>query len=143
MVEPEYKSIEQRLLVDSGLSEFAEYFGKGAYGIFVSCFRIPTTIRKLKNKQTFVQRKNKIFGEDSPPTYGSVMGCILGAFGVMGSGGVIVNEAVSNKNYAPLIVLGAINLVNGVFELGRLSKSKKENLELKTEKMARAEEATM
>lgn len=127
-----YKSIEQRVFVDSGMSDFVKYAGKTLYGFVIgSMLRIPTTIRKGKNEQVFTQIEDI---NDLPNKYcGAFSGIIMGLI----ADALIFTYSVEQtfeQNYIPLAILGSTNLASGFYEFKRLEKSKQENLELKAQK---------
>ena len=120
-----YKSVEQRNFESEALKEFLDTSIKFCYGMIASAFRIPTTIRKLKNIQTIGDYESSF--EDG--SYGLTMGCLSGLSADIFLATYITKEAAKG-NYTPLAIWGATNVASGLFELGRLSKSREEYAEL-------------
>ncbi len=138
----EYKSAEERILEFSGeglapIKEFGKYFGKTFYGTFVSLLRIPTTIRKANNNQTWMDKdvKNRsIESSDYPKAEG--FGVLFGIGGALSLDGYLIYKMISeisHGDYMPSIIGGAIfltsNLISGIYELGRLERSRREYAE--------------
>lgn len=134
-----YKSIEQRLFVDSGINDFLAYTGKSSYGVVASMFRLPTAIRKIINRQTFIERE-KIRSEEpnNAKSQGVIAGGIIATLGSCVYMSWSLYEATKN-NYLPLLILGATNALSMTYEIGRLSRSKQERLEIEAEEEARGQ----
>ena len=124
----EYKTIEERLFVDTGIKDCAIGVGKGFYGSVATIFRAPTTLRKCINKQTYIDRKKLDSGaEFNGSVVGTVGGIIADIYLVVGT----ISQTINEQNYIPLAIIGATTLASGVFEWGRFKTSKQERLELK------------
>ena len=111
----EYKSVEEIILnteISKTVGNFIKYGGKGFYGIVASIFRIPTPIRKHKNKQTLLD-KTEVNEEEI------VTGAVIGAFADIGIIGYSIHQAFE-QNYIPLTILGVTNLASGLYELDKL-----------------------
>lgn len=130
-----YKSTEERIFVDSGIRNYLAYGGKALYATAISLFRIPTLARKCYNHQTWCHKDKEI--NTKKPTKQSILFGVLtgGAFGFMGDIGYFAYsiDQCGKGDYLPLAFLGATNLASGIFELGRLSRSKQERLEVKAQ----------
>ena len=129
----EYKSTEQRILDNLGHIGNGVYeFGRASYGAVAGMFRFPTSVRKMVNDQTLMET---VWRRDE--RFSTAIGGVLGLLsGIISAGGIItylLNEAVDKRNYIPIGVLVATNVASGLFELGRLPKSRQENLELKAQ----------
>ncbi|MEK6935301.1 MAG: hypothetical protein AABW67_00780 [Nanoarchaeota archaeon] len=128
-----YKSIEERIFIDTHIYKIAkdilDYGIKSFYGAFASTFRIPTLIRKLNNHQTFTKREEKNLNDSISKSAGVALGGFAGA--AIGLDCLILSgyQAYSQENYIPLAIFGATNILSGLYELGRLSKSKQELLD--------------
>jgi hypothetical protein len=130
----EYESFEQKVAdafaPDKKLGIFTRETIYSAYGTIASMFKMPTTIRKILNGQTRVQRGDyKDFSKKLGLIAGGLVGCA--------TDGVFVSYAISeasNKNYVPLAALGLSNFGFLCGELGRLKESKQEHSELKNKK---------
>ncbi len=127
----EYKSIEKRIFVDSGIKDFLVYGGKGLYYTVATIFRIPTGIRKIINNQTIIKMED-LNNFKTARSKGLNMGVV---FGIVGNAAYLLRslDEASKNNYIPLAVFGATNLASGLYELGRLKQSKQENLEMKAQ----------
>lgn len=135
-----YKSFEQKYLVDSGIKDFTGKFlewGASTFeGAVVSLYRIPTAIRKNYNKQLlrdrFFLEKNQSVSKSLGRQVGSVVGSLLG-----GATDIILLAytalCAEEGHYLPLYFLAGTNVISGAFELGRWSRSKQENLEMKAQ----------
>ena len=125
----EYRSVEQKIFSDSGIGKGLSYFGRTLYGTLVTPFRIPTFARKYLNKQLLCNKES--VSESNANIEGGIAGLLVGLF----AEGVFINETVKSAidgNYTALISLGIplviTNSLSLCYELGRLSKSKEENL---------------
>ena len=128
-----FRSIEQKMFVDSGIRDFLIYSGKGLYGTVASMFRVPTAIRKIANYQTFVSREEiKLFDDPNRKDGATTIGGLVGSFVNAGVIYYSINEATKG-NYLPLEILGLSNALFGTFELGRWKTSKKEYSEIKAQ----------
>ncbi len=133
----EYKSVEQRIferfsdtteLVKEVVEGFSYTFPRSLYGTFVTPLRIPTFIRKLRNKQIlFLSRRSREI-LDNLDDGGSLFGLIFGSVGAVGTYALIISKAVESGNYAPLIIAGVTNLASGMYELGRLSNRRTQSI---------------
>jgi len=148
-----YKSIEERIwenILDSPqkrfLTNLVGYGIKGFYGTVISMFRIPTLVRKILNGQALANRivdeglRQEIDYEGPIKVIGSSFGSFMVGIPVDGMLGDYVYKAAKNNNYAPLIALGATNLVSLTYELARLPRSIKE-YRLKEQKTQSTQEA--
>jgi len=123
----EYKSVEQRLWDWSELVRYDTQFGTRVfYGVIAGALRTPTTLRKMANGQG-------IYHEGFEDSIGKIIGVTIGAIGVLGGLVYSMAEAI-NGNYIPLEVISATTVASGLFELGRLPRSRQENLEMKAQK---------
>jgi hypothetical protein len=128
----EYKSVEQRV-ADSYVGKFCSEglmacrgLLSGLYGGSVSGLRIPTVIRKIANKQTRFERIDKMSENECK---GFAFGGALGLAGFLTGAGYAIDEALKG-NYLPAAVIGTTNLLSGIYELGRFSKSREEYKEV-------------
>ncbi len=122
-----YRSVERRIW-DGGARDFCGYGAKALYGMVVNMFRFPTFFRKALNEQLLLQRV-------SPSETGELGagGILIGSVAGLGLDSTLLLYAlksVADHNYTPLAIWGGTNLVSGIFELGRLSQSRREHSEL-------------
>ena len=133
-----YKSVEEMLFVDTGIKDFLVYGGKALYGSVVSMFRIPTTIRKGYNHQTWPKKnfdkikKEKNYKDNSIIEIGIGIGVVVGYIVNISYLTYSIDE-LSKGNNIPLAVFGTTNLISGIFELGRLSRTRLKRLEVKAQ----------
>jgi hypothetical protein len=121
----EYQSIEMKI-ADS-LKPAGNFFHDAIqcfYGAIASPFRIPTFIRKLTNEQIPYWKTKSV---NLVQTGGSAVGCFVDILGFSS-----VYLETKEGNYIPLAVLVGTNLLSGIYELGRLSKSQEEYKALKS-----------
>ena len=117
----QYKSIEEKIFVDSGVKGFLESSIQSFYGTAATLFRLPTTIRKLVNKQTLAQKgKFELFEDIDRENIGMHIG---GSLGFLLPSLYIACQAGIEGDYIPSVILGATNLLSGAYELGRLKQS--------------------
>jgi len=130
-----YKSAEEK--IGRKVKEISKYpldFIKSGiptlYRIVAAPFRIPTSIRKIANSQSNIQRilnGEKEYTEYSTGDLGQF------TFGIAGIatdfiGGInLIKYCMESQDYAPLAILGLTNLASGIYELGRLKQSKQEH----------------
>lgn len=124
---PEYESVEQKLVrnikpIGRGICNF----GEGIYGGIAGYFRLPTSIRKLYNKQNSVSRRISNKQGNNVNAIGTGLG--------INCPWVIPIFASSEFNENALYIFLATNLASGIYELGRLSRSKLEHKILKESK---------
>ena len=81
--------------------------------------------RKSNNKQTYLERKIRA-GEGVGCFVGSIAGIVLDAIYMTKSA-----ESIQNGDYLPLAIWIGTNVISGIYELGRLSKSREEYKALK------------
>ena len=130
---PEYKSVEQKIeeniLKPLGIGLYN--LGRGFYSGAVSYFRFPTSIRKMMNDQSFI---NKMKEEGSFFNFfNHAMGGGIGFITPLFAGSPLLeNGLFSLEDY--FYTLLATNVVSGIYELGRLSRSRLEHKALKESK---------
>lgn len=144
----EYKSIEQRIYdflkpvkkhlgsVGGYTKDFLEYAAIPLYGMVASMFRLPTAIRKFNNRQAWIFKAEEIVEESGKPEMWCAVASLFGiAAGLVADFSLFcrMGSMAHEKNYIPLILLGATNLASGIFELVRLPRSKQERLEIKAQ----------
>ncbi|MEK6926290.1 MAG: hypothetical protein AABW50_03355 [Nanoarchaeota archaeon] len=131
MRDQEYKSVERKIAdhLETGgeeLKNFGSNYVRVLYGTIASTFRIPTLVRKLIMMQT--PSSDVGFSHDST-FWGQVVGVIVG----LGADYKIITDiadSTKDENYIPLAVLTGTNILSGMYELRRLSKSKEKNTSL-------------
>ncbi len=144
----EYRSVEQRIWdtlkikadnlrdhLEQPIAAFARGFIKSSYGTAAIPFRIPTFIRKFRNRQAYAQREYYLptdLGHDEK----WVVGTILGFFFGVCLDTYLLHKAYNEGNQTPATVLAATlaltNIASGIYEASR-APSRKENLENKTQ----------
>ena len=123
----EYRTIEERIFIASGVKNFLVGVVPTYYETVADLFRIPTLSRKLINKQGGF---SCFKGASGIVDRGILIGIVLGVGTNVALLAYSALEVAAEGNYTPLAALGITNLASGIFELGRLSKSKEERLEL-------------
>jgi len=120
----DYQSVEEQIWEKTGKAkEFLREGAIGFYGAIAGSLRIPTSIRKFRNKQTVAQRRWGEYREISQKGIGVMIGMSIGAMTDV----CLFEEAIhsaTHKNYFPLFALAATNLTSLGFELGLLSGKK-------------------
>ncbi|MFA5174157.1 MAG: hypothetical protein WC438_03170 [Candidatus Pacearchaeota archaeon] len=96
-----------------GLGSFFKYL----YGSVSGMFKMPTSIRRIVNKQT-------ILNDSDSNEIDSMLGSDLGIMIDIGFLAYSAYQVGAHSNYLPLEILGATNALSLVYELGRFSKSK-------------------
>lgn len=141
-VERPYMSVEQRVydFCEPGIKlvkELGVCTLKGFYEGATSPFRIPTAIRKVCNGQSESYNLGKL-GLEGPTPKGSFLKS-AGALGGIILGGSLTCTYLAfhqplKQESTSLMIAAATNAASLGFELGRLPKSIKENLEYKAKK---------
>lgn len=126
----EYRSVEQRIFDEVTKDEDTKNTIRASYGTFASLFRLPTLFRKLSNHQIFALNLPR---SSRSRERGTTMfaGGILGFWGGVMYVSTAIIEA-NQKNYLPLIAVGATNLMSACYEVSRLF-GKKQGLEARVE----------
>ena len=137
---PEYKSVEQRLESNilQPIAKEIYYFGREFYGSLASCFRIPTFIRKSENSQSPVFKYGRREEGNFSPVglgFGIIAGIATIATVLANYFNNFENSVVSeNLEYLGYTML-ATNLLSGIYELGRLNRSRQEYSQLRESKL--------
>ena len=124
-------SVEERIwkgFWDSNFGQSLTYFPPAVYGAIASTFRIPTTIRKLADENSLIDKMEV----NGAPIIGVLVG---GAVGYVAEGVAIylaVREAYNNNPTPALLLAGAMiltNVASGGYENFRKQKRIKEERE--------------
>jgi len=133
----EYRSIEKKLIEDTGVKDFLEMAGRVYYGTVATIFRVPTFVRKFCNDQLINNEWMEAETRNQPLKnrsrfYGGLSGLCAGVISDLLLGGyAIIGAVINNENYTPLAILGITNLASLIFEAGRYGQSRIEYKESK------------
>lgn len=119
----DYKSTEQRIWewtkpVRTGVADVVEYSVKVGYGTVASLFRLPTAVRKIKERQDFLTR-NPTHSLNCCQETGAMLGIIGGGVSDLAFLWYALVEEIDRGDYVPLGVWAATNLASCIFEAGR------------------------
>ena len=127
-MEDKCKPLEQMAFVNDDTVSFVRNCIEGVCRGFASVYTIPTAVRNLARRETFMHKRH-LLTEPGEPQYkfltkkdvaalGATLGLLTGY--VLALDNVIYSiEEASRKNLTPLLILGATTLASATYEIGR------------------------